>query len=276
MEIEKTASTLGQGRLELLELSCGYASRPVFQELNLKVEPGCVTALMGPNGSGKSTIINCVCGNLRPWTGRILIGERDITDSGPRIRSRLVAVVPQLHEPCFPFSCQDFIALGRAPHIGLFSHPGKADLLRAGEAAELLGIGGLLHRPCSCLSGGETRLMLIARALVQDTPVLILDEPDNHLDFSNQALVLERVRDLARQRGLAVLMSVHNPNLVSLYCDRVHALNHSGDTVARGTVEKVMRSDVIARIYSMKVKTLTDGKIRVFCPLTGEKGRVSA
>ncbi|PKK89138.1 MAG: iron ABC transporter ATP-binding protein [Candidatus Wallbacteria bacterium HGW-Wallbacteria-1] len=264
--------TFGYSTGSFAGLADGCQVRPVIESIDLEVKPGEIMAIMGPNGAGKSTLINCLAGNLCPWEGKIMVGDQDLTGAAPSVRSRFMAMVPQQHESCFPFSCLEFIALGRAPYISFFGHPGKEDMDRASSAAELLGISSLGNRPCSCLSGGEMRLALIARALVQDTPIIVLDEPDNHLDFRNQSLVLERVRTLAIEKGLAILMSLHNPNLVSLYCDTLVALNSSGRVMAHGPVEMTLTADVMKSIYEMEVRVITEGKMKFFLP----EERVSA
>jgi iron complex transport system ATP-binding protein len=228
------------------------ASLPVIKDVSFSAAEGEITAILGPNGSGKTTIFNCITGTWWPESGSVKFRGVELTSMSRRKRAAIVAVVPQEHEPSFPYTVFDAVLMGRAPHVGLFSSPSKNDQDKASEAIELVGITGLIKRPYTQISGGERQLVLIARAIAQDAPVLVLDEPTSHLDLKNQTMVLDRVHEVVTSRGLTLLLTVHDPNLAVVYSDRVILLC-GGEVIANGEPGDVINEKNLKRMYGSSV-----------------------
>ncbi|WP_269848866.1 ABC transporter ATP-binding protein [Methanosarcina horonobensis] len=178
--------------------------------------------ILGPNGAGKSTLIKCIAGIFKPAAGSIRILGEDTASLGEKGIARHIGYVPQQNEVVFPFTVLDFVVMGRAPHLSMFSSPSAEDMEIARESLEVIGLSDLAERPVSSLSGGQSQMVLIARALVQKPSLLLLDEPTSHLDFGNQVLVLEAVQRLA-SLGMSIVMNTHMPDHAFLVGSRAAA-----------------------------------------------------
>lgn len=226
---------------------------------------GQITTILGPNGSGKTTVFKCIAGLWKPQRGEILFGNKNISNLPCEKRAKMLAIVPQEHEPSFAYSVLDAVLMGRVSHVGVFSSPSKYDYLKAEEAIETVGIAHLKEKAYTKISGGERQLVLIARALAQEAPILLLDEPTSHLDFRNQISVLDKVRDIARQKGLTVLTTLHDPNLAMLFSDRVVIINN-GHIISEGTPQDVITEDNLKRVYRIDVSVINYNGARVIYP----------
>ncbi len=207
--------------------------------------------ILGPNGAGKSTLIKCIAGILKPNVGSIYIQGEDTAFLGVRGIARQIGYVPQQNEVVFPFTVLDFVVMGRVPHLSMFESPGADDIKLAKESLAMVGISDLAERPVSNLSGGQSQMVLIARALVQKPSLLLLDEPTSHLDFGNQILVLETVKKLALL-GMSIIMNTHMPDHAFLLGDKTAALA-GGRLVAIGEVETVVTSKTMSLLYGVNV-----------------------
>ena len=241
------------------------AGTDILKGIDFRMHEGRMTTLLGPNGSGKTTLFKCISGLWQPREGAILFGGKDMTALSSEQRAGIIAIVPQEHEPPFPYSISDVVLMGRAAHISMFSSPSKQDVLKSDEAMETVGIFHLKERPYTKISGGERQLVLIARALAQETPILILDEPTSHLDFRNQILILTKVREIARRRGLTVLMTLHDPNLAMLFSDDVVMINE-GTVMSCGLPGEVITADNLKRMYGINVAVISHNGTKVICP----------
>jgi iron complex transport system ATP-binding protein len=242
--------------------------REILSGVSFRVEPGRMTTLLGPNGSGKTTLFRCISGLWRQRSGTIICGGADIGAMPPERRAKILAVVPQDHEPPFPYSVFDAALMGRAAHVSLFSSPSREDRIKTGEAMEMVGIAHLADRSYIKISGGERQLVLIARALAQEAPVLLLDEPTSHLDFRNQNLILKKVREIAAQRNLTVLMTLHDPNHASLFSDHIVMLNN-GKVIADGAPGEIISEASLRELYGVEVDIIPHNGSRLICPRTG-------
>jgi iron complex transport system ATP-binding protein len=243
-------------------------SRPgadILKGVTFRAPGGKVTAVLGPNGSGKTTLFKCISGLWRPRQGAIRFGDRDLSGSVHSERAKRIAVVPQEHDPPFPYTVFDIVLMGRAPHISLFSAPALRDEEAAYAALDRIGIGALRDRPYTKISGGERQLVLIARALAQESPLLLLDEPTSHLDFRNQILVLEKVRGIARQKGLTVLMTLHDPNLAMRFSDHV-VMIAEGRVLAQGAPAATLTPENLKLMYALDVSVIRHNGTHVICP----------
>lgn len=246
---------LGNEVIRIENLTVRYRSAPVLRDISLQIHRGEVVALIGPNGAGKTTLIRALSGVLKPVSGQIVILDRDLASLSPRQRARNLAVVPQARQLPEAFTVWQAVLMGRTPYLGWLGQPMQADRQRVEWALERTACESLANRPLGELSGGEQQRVLLARALAQETPVLLLDEPTAHLDLRHQARLLSLVRELAREHGLAVLMALHDLNLVALYADRV-ALLSEGRLFALGSPEQVLTPETLMAAYQVALNVV--------------------
>jgi iron complex transport system ATP-binding protein len=236
----------------------------VLKGISFKAEKGGLTTILGPNGSGKTTLFKCISGLWKYYKGEIKVDGIIIDKLSFKKRARLFSVVPQEHEPPFPYSVFDVVLMGRASYIGVFSSPGKKDYEKAEEALKTVGIEHLKNIPYTKISGGERQLTLIARAIAQEAPVMLLDEPTSHLDFRNQINILKKIKEIANMRGITVVMTLHDPNLAGLFSDKVVVIN-SGSKVAEGLPKDIITEELIKRVYDIEIKKADiDGKSIIY------------
>lgn len=253
--------------LEVKSLAFSYGNGPVFENVSFSLKKGEIMCILGPNGAGKSTLIKCIAGILKPDNGSVFIQGENTVSLGVRGIARNIGYVPQQNEVVFPFTVLDFVVMGRAPHLSMFASPGAEDIKLAKESLATVGISDLAERPVAKLSGGQSQMLLIARALVQKPALLLLDEPTSHLDFGNQILVLETVQKLA-SLGMSIVMNTHMPDHAFLLGDRAAALS-GGRLVAVGKVETVVTSKMMSSVYGVNVaiREIEDMKRKVCLPL---------
>ncbi|WP_205028098.1 ABC transporter ATP-binding protein [Oleisolibacter albus] len=237
--------------LETLDLAYGYPGRTLGSGITLSLEPGEVLCLLGPNGSGKTTLFKTLLGLLPPLGGQVRLGGADLAGLPRRAVARRIAFLPQSHTVHFPYRVRDVVLMGRAAQIGLFATPAAADRAAADAALESVGIAHLAGRSYAEVSGGERQLALVARALAQGAPVLVMDEPTASLDFGNQVRVLQRVRQL-RDAGHSIVLSTHDPAQAHALADRV-ALLRPGGLAALGPPARVATAQALAALYGVPV-----------------------
>ncbi|MDW7998636.1 MAG: ABC transporter ATP-binding protein [Thermodesulfovibrio sp.] len=236
----------------------------ILRGISFDAQGGNITTILGPNGSGKTTLFKCISGLWKYYKGEISFNGKAIDKLSFRKRARIFSVVPQEHEPPFPYSVFDVVLMGRASYVGLFSTPSKRDYEIVEEAINTVGIENLKEKPYTKISGGERQLTLIARALAQNAPVMLLDEPTSHLDFRNQINVLKKIKEIAINRGLIVIMTLHDPNLAGFFSDKVVVIN-SGTKIAEGKPDEIITESLIKRVYDIEVrKSSINGKSMIF------------
>jgi iron complex transport system ATP-binding protein len=238
--------------IEVRGLSVTLAGREILRDVWLSVPSGGWLGVIGPNGAGKTTLLRAIAG-LVPSTGDVVLdGERAAT-LRPRIRAQRVAIVSQ--RPVLPdaMTVADYVLLGRTPHIAYLDAETRSDLDVAAAALERLGVGAFAERTLGTLSGGEQQRVVLARALAQAAPVLLLDEGTNALDVGSQQQVLELVSDLREQDGITVVSAMHDLTLAAQYAEEV-ALLGAGRIVAAGAPEDVIREELIAAHYGADVR----------------------
>jgi iron complex transport system ATP-binding protein len=241
--------------LNIHSITVNYGETEILKNLSLKIQAGEVVSLIGPNGAGKTTLMRAISGVLPLQSGSVEIDNDDLTTMSISDRARLLAVVPQARRLPPEYSVRQAVLMGRTPYLGWLGNLSKHDYDRANWALERTQISEFAERRVDKLSGGEQQLVLVARALAQDSPVVLLDEPTAHLDLRHQATILDLVHDLARERGLAVLMSLHDLNLVSLFSDNI-ALLGEGRILAFGSPNEVLSPKYLSDVYQVPLDIL--------------------
>jgi iron complex transport system ATP-binding protein len=242
--------------LAIENLSAGYGKAPVLKNISLKVETGRICALMGRNGSGKTTMLRCVNAILKPTQGRVLADGQEIRQLSRMEIARKISLVPQAIPVAFAFSCLQMVLMGSAARVQAWSSPGKKEAQKAMEILEEMGISMLAHRSFNEISGGERQLVMLSRALFQKAPIMLLDEPNSHLDFSNQHRMMAVMHEVVKKRGVTALISIHNPNLTLYYCDQV-AMLYEGKIVAAGPTKEIMEDDILRQVLGENIQTDT-------------------
>ncbi|HRK21017.1 MAG TPA: ABC transporter ATP-binding protein [Fimbriimonadaceae bacterium] len=245
------------------QLTCGYPGREVLAGVDLSIEPGTSTVLLGPNGSGKSTLLKTLVKTLPLLNGRVQVGDRDLSSLSFAELATQMAYVPQEEVPPFRFTVRQVVLMGRMPiSDGFFDTP--ADHQAAESAMREADCFDLADRPVNEISGGERQRALIARALAQDAPMLLLDEPTSHLDIGHQVAIVELVRRL-RGQGKATLAAMHDLNLAADLGEQALLLR-DGKIAMAGPVEAVLESPELDQTYGVPFHRFRDGtgRLRVF------------
>ena len=242
--------------LSVENISFSYRDGPVLDGLGLQVRDGEIVGIVGPNGAGKTTLIRLVSGVLRPDAGKVLVGGTDLAALSSNKRARLVSVVPQNPQLPLGFSVLDLVLMGRNPYLKLLQWERQTDVDVASHAMDLTDTLHLAGRTLATLSGGERQRAVIAMALAQEAPLLLLDEPTANLDVGHQTGVMDLVREVQGRRGGAVLIAMHDLTLAALYCDRIVMLA-DGRCHAVGPPARVLTAENIAHVYGSQVHVLT-------------------
>ena len=206
--------------VEVSNLSFSYGDRLIIDKINFYVEDGQLISVLGPNGVGKSTLFRCILGLLKDYTGKIFLTGKDIKKLSTGEMAKLIAYIPQSHYPSFNYSVFDMVLMGTAVQISSLSSPGKKQIELVNRALDKMGIYHLKERGYMQISGGERQLVLLARALVQEAKILVLDEPTSNLDFGNQIKVMLQIKNLAKE-GYTIIQSTHNPDQTFLFSDKI-------------------------------------------------------
>lgn len=249
--------------IEAKDLCFSYGDLEIVKRASFELCNGEILTLLGSNGCGKTTLLKCLNMLLRP-DGSIFVDNLDLKKLSGKDIAKMIGYVPQMHSQSFPYRVIDVVVSGRTPHLG-FSLPCEKDYDLARKALKKVGIESMADKLHTQLSGGELKLVLISRALVQRPKVLLLDEPTSNLDFKNRVLVLKILRDIAKE-GLAVIMSEHDPNLASLFSDKVLLMRNKGEIVRYGATVEVLTPDNIAHVYGLNVEIFERNGSRYLFP----------
>lgn len=250
--------SLNQTLLDLEGLSAGYDSRQVLHDVTLQLESGEVLALIGPNGSGKSTLIRAVSGTAQITGGKALLSGHRLEKISAQQRARLLAVVPQARNLPVAVSVRETVLLGRTPHLGWLGLTSNVDEALASEAMKKTDTLELADRRIGELSGGEQQRVLLARALAQAAPLLLMDELTAHLDLKYQVALLDLVSQLSHHDGYGVLLALHDLNLAARVADRV-AVIQNGHLAALGAPEEVLQPGLLSEVYHLPLRVIGNG-----------------
>ena len=258
--------------LDVRGLTVELGGARVLDDVDLIVAPGSWTCVVGPNGAGKTTLLHAIAGMVPLRRGRVEILSADARRLGARARARSVALVPQA--PVIPdgVAVLDYVLLGRTPHLPFFGRESSTDLELATAMLDGLAISEFAGRPVETLSGGERQRVLLARALLQEAPLLLLDEPTAALDIGHQQDVLELIDRLRVEHGLAVVSTMHDLTLAGLYADEL-VLIDAGRVVERGPAADVLTEAHLHRHFGARVSVLAgaDGPVVVPYRLDGRE-----
>ena len=246
----------GEPMLVLDGVSVGYGGATALADVTASVAAGEWVALIGPNGAGKSSLLRAVT-SLTRYAGTVRVQGLPTSELSWRRRGRLLAYVPQQPELPAAMSVFDYALLGRTPHLGAFGVETERDRRHCAELLHRLGLLHLADRPLLTLSGGELQRAVLARALAQEAPVLLLDEPTSALDLGRRVEVLELVDELRTERGLAVLSVLHDLTLAAQFADRL-VLLAEGRVLASGPPEQVLDEQVLSSCFGGQVRVLPD------------------
>lgn len=264
--------------LQFDNVSVQYPRRTplALDSVSLQARPGAITAVVGPNGSGKSSLVRALLRRVPLQQGEIRVGNVRLQEIATREFARLAAVVPQREEPVLPLRVAEFVALGRHARRGAFAAMGDSDRRAVDAAIERAGVQDTSHRRTDELSGGEWQRVRIARALAQETSVLVLDEPTAFLDIAHEMAVFELLDALARD-GQTVLLVSHQLNLVARFASHI-VLLHAGHVAASGTADDVMRGEILERVYDWPLVVTRDPAVGApaLLPLRGRGARSAA
>jgi ABC-type cobalamin/Fe3+-siderophores transport system ATPase subunit len=248
-------------------LSAAYGDKEVLRDIHFQMPPGTILALIGPNGAGKSSLIRTLSGVLPLRSGRVCVNGQNLAECSILERAQMLAVVPQARNLPPAFSAWEMVALGRTPHLNWLGQISPQDEAVVRQAMLRTHTLELESRPVGELSGGEQQRLMLARALAQAAPVLLLDEPTTHLDLKYQFSLLDQVRGLVRQDNLTVVVALHDLNLVMRYADQV-ALLVAGKMRAFGRPKEVLTPALLSDAYDLplQIVELEDGQRTLILP----------
>ncbi len=234
----------------LAGVTADYRGRDALHDVTLEIAPGERVALVGPNGAGKSTLLRVASGLLRPRLGAARLAGGAVDRLDRLAVARRLAVVPATGPLPFAMTVEEVVSLGRLPWEDPFRGQGADDRAAVARAIERVGLGGLVGRDARELSAGERQLVLVALALAQETPILVLDEPTAHLDLRHQVEVMELVRDLNERDGTTILAVLHDLSLAAHFFPRLVLLDR-GQLVADGPPSEVLRAERLRAVFGV-------------------------
>lgn len=230
------------------------AGPPLLTDISFTLRPGIPLVLLGPNGTGKTTLLRCLLGLERLQSGRVLVRGQNLAALSAAEAARLIAYVPQATAAAFAFRAIDIVLMGRTPHLGFMASPTRTDHAAAAAAMVRLAIADLADRAFDELSGGERQLVLVARALAQGSPILVLDEPCASLDIANQMRIIAILRALAAD-GYAILLTTHLPDHAFLLAGEVAMLKHSR-LLGPAPPAELLTAETLETLYATPIELL--------------------
>lgn len=228
----------------------------VFDGVGLSVNKGEILSILGPNGCGKTTLLKCINALLKLGKGEIRIEGNSVSSLKRTIIGKRVGYVPQASDSTFPYTVQEMVLMGRAPHLSIFSSPAAKDIELAEDALKTLGISHLTSRPYTNLSGGQAQLVLIARALAAEPQALLLDEPTSHLDFRNQMIILNILERLSQEQKMAIIMTTHYPDHALSISDKA-LLMGNGKGGSAGDTKDMLTERNLREVFEIDVRLIS-------------------
>ncbi|MDD3225808.1 MAG: ABC transporter ATP-binding protein [Clostridium sp.] len=248
--------------IKIKNLSCTLGNEKILHSIDLKLEKKKFYSIIGPNGSGKTTLLKNISKSLEPLKSTVFIEGADIRDLRNKSLAKKLSCVPQNTEINFDFSVMDIVLMGRTPYIKNFQSESSADIEIAKNAMNLTNTWHLKDKNINDLSGGERQLVIIARAIAQETDILLLDEPISNLDIHHQIKILDTIKTLNIEKNITVITVLHDLNLAAQYSDYLILINQ-GKIQANGLCEDVLTKENIKKVYNMDTCILKN-------PVTGK------
>ena len=231
---------------------CFSYEREILKNININIERGKFYTILGPNGSGKTTLLRILSKSLNIDKGEIFIDEKELTQIKTKVLAKEMAVVPQCTEIEFDFSVQDIVLMGRTPHIPRFCAESEKDMEIAKNAMEITNIWEFRNKSINTLSGGERQRVVVARAIAQETGIILLDEPISHLDIHHQIEIMNQLKQLNKNKNITIIAVLHDLNIAAAYGDHI-ILMHDQRVYKDGTPEEVLTEDIIGKVYGLEV-----------------------
>ena len=244
--------------IEVKDLHFSYGSSPILRGIDFSLNAGEILCIFGPNGCGKTTLLECILGLLKPQSGEILLEGKPTSEMKIAECAQKIALVPQKSQHTFGYTVLEMVLMGRTASTGLFQSPDESDLEIARDCLRQVGMFSFCDRNVNQLSGGESQLVMLARALAQKTKIIVFDEPTSHLDFRHELNVIKYMCKLVKEMGMSLLMTTHFPNH-ALYLEnqgiptRV-ALMENGALCACGAASETLSEENMSRIFKIKTK----------------------
>ncbi len=239
-------------KVKIKELTFSYPNfKLMVKDLNFGSSK--ITSIVGPNGAGKSTLLKCM-GMINPVPkGSIFINGEDLSEMKGSKRAKIIGYVPQEQISIFNFSILDFVLMGRTPHLTFFSKPSKKDIEMAKEALKFVGIKDYKGRGILEISSGERRLAFIARTIVQEPEILLMDEPTSFLDPKHEVEIMELVKELSNNIGKTVILTLHNLDMAVKYSDYLIFMKNGG-IVGNGKTAEILSEEILEKVYDIKMR----------------------
>lgn len=252
--------------IQIRNLTFAYDQDPVLKDLFLDIEEGTLCGIIGPNGVGKSTLLKLISGQLKPSDGRITVCNKEVQFGTDKSRARLIATVPQESSAIFGYTVSEIVMMARFIRQKriLFEYPDDWRAIQ--EALQETDVLHLADRPVNQLSGGERQRVYIARALAQETPVLLLDEPASHLDLKYQVIVYDLLKRLQIQKKKTIIMVTHDLNLAGQYCDTVVLIGKDGKLLS-GPVSDILNKETVKMIFDIECRVMVYEGLNIFIPI---------
>ena len=255
------------------QLNVGYGKDPLIREITFSVNPGEILTLIGPNGSGKSTILKTLTGQLKKMGGRVCVGTEEIEKLGRRELAQKLSMVMTERIQSELLTGRDLVASGRYPYTGRFGHLTERDWRKVEEAIRLVKAEEVEEKDFMKISDGQRQRLMLARAICQEPEILILDEPTSYLDMGFKLDILQRIRVLAREKRMAILLSLHELDLAQMLSDRIACVK--GDRIDRiGTPEDIFSGEYIQTLYGVEPSKFDPVTGRMFLQTEGKKPEV--
>jgi len=252
--------------IQVEKLSFGYYAKTILKDLSFEVMPGMFVGIAGPNGAGKTTLLNLLCGLLSPKAGSIKIDAAHIESYSVKKLAQKVAVVRQEFVPVFDFTVTEMVSMARTPYLGTFGFESRTDKKIVAEALEMTDTAQFASRPLGNLSGGERQRVFIARALAQNTAILLLDEPTSFLDLKHRVGIYDLLKKMQLEKGKTIVAVTHDINLTIQYCDETLLLG-ADSSYQYGQAKDVFSPQQIEKVFGVRTFACKVGQENFFLPL---------